>query len=113
MKRQLTILIPLTLVACGSADTQADRNADQLEKAAAQSDPVSANVLNNAADKIRATGDTQAPGTPGSPTQRALESAANQSSSASTAATPAPEPLQAAPHKAGDPVPGTKTAPQR
>lgn len=113
MKRQLTILIPLTLAACGSANTPAERNADQLEKAAAQSDPVSANVLKNAAEKIRATGDTQAPSTPGSQTQRALESAANQSSSASTAPTQAPEPRQAAPHKAGDPVPGTKTTPQR
>ena len=79
MTRIAPFILFAALGACGGAGGQAEKSADQLEKAAAQSDPASAAVLENAADQIRATNDTTPLGTPGSTAQNALDQAANAS----------------------------------
>ena len=121
MTRAAIFALPLLLglAACGGGGGKAEQAADQLEKAAAQSDPTSAAVLENAADDVRATGNTMALGQPGSPAQQALEKAANASadttgdtptrtdatpadtSAAGKGATPAPPPKQALPNYDG------------
>ena len=79
MTRFAPLLLAATLAACGGSNSKAEQTAEQLEQAAEQSDSVSANVLENAADQVRATGDTRPLGQPGSPAQQALEQAANVS----------------------------------
>lgn len=107
MKRFAVLLLPLTLAACGGGGGQAEQAADQLEKAADQSDPTSAAVLENAADEVRATGNTAALSDPNGPTQQALENAAAinptgiGSNVTTTGATPAPPPKQALPNYDG------------
>lgn len=117
-----TIAAPLLLLAglaaCGGAGSPAEKNAEQLEKAASQSDPTSAAVLENAADEIRANDDATPLGTPGSTAQNALDQAANASAAttgdtrtrtdatpadaaAGNGASPAPPPKQALPNYDG------------
>ena len=112
-------LLLAALTACGGGNSQAEQTADQLEQAAEQSDAVSADVLENAADQVRATGDTRPLGQPGSPAQQALEHAANISAGTTgdtrsrvdatptdaapsqNAASSAPPPVQALPNYDG------------
>lgn len=108
MNRIVPLLLFATLGACGGADTKAEQSADQLEKAADQSDPTSAAILDNAADQVRDTGDTSALSDPNSPAQKALENAAavnptgaSSNVAATTAPTPAPPPKQALPNYDG------------
>ncbi|HZF41906.1 MAG TPA: hypothetical protein VEZ48_00665 [Sphingomonadaceae bacterium] len=108
MNRFAALLLPISLAACSGDGSKAEQTADQLEKAAGQSDPTSAAVLENAAAEVRATGDTSALSDPDSPTQKALENAAAinptgvGSNVATTAGpTPAPPPKQALPNYDG------------
>ena len=107
MTRIAPLLLLAGLAACGGADTPAEQSADQLEKAADQSDPTSAAILENAADQVRETGDASALSDPNSPTQQALEKAAAVnptgvgSNVTETTSTPAPPPKQALPNYDG------------
>lgn len=99
-------LIPIGLAACSGGGGKAEQTADQLEKAADQSDPTSAAVLENAADQVRQTGNTAALSDPNSPTQKALEQAAainptgvGSNVTETTRPTPAPPPKQAVPNR--------------
>lgn len=116
------LVLSLALAACGGANSKAEQSADQLEKAADQSDPASAAVLENAADEIRATNNSEALGKPGSAAQVALDKAADASAnttgdtrtgSAATSSPTMPRPSrQAKQHQPGDPVPPPKTQAQ-
>ena len=55
MNRFCPLILLAALAACGGAGDKAEQSADQLEKAAAQSDPTSAALLDNAADQVRET----------------------------------------------------------
>ena len=117
MTRTLPLLLATLLAACGGTGSKADQSADQLEKAAEQSDPTSARVLENAADQVRATGDTSALSDPNSPAQQALENAAAinptgvGSNVATTEATRAPPPKQAVPNRDGQQQPRPAVVP--
>ena len=105
MIRSLPLSILLALAACGSG-TQSEKAADQLEKAAGQSDPTSAAALENAADKIRETGDGNL-ADPNATAQQALEKAAAVdptgvgSNVTVTTKTSPPPPKQAIPNRDG------------
>jgi hypothetical protein len=78
MRRTVTLLLPvaaaLALGACAKQST-AENAADQLDNAAAQSDPAAAAELENAADAIRDNEVDVAVNAPGSAAQQALENA--------------------------------------
>jgi hypothetical protein len=104
MIRIATLALSLTaLVACGGGGDAVENTAEQLENAAAQSDPAAAAVLNNAADQVLEQNST-------APAQGALEAAGNAQVQ-STNAGPMQPPAQAKPHAKGDPVPPPKVTP--
>ena len=75
MKAVLPLLAAtLALAGCGSA---ADKQADQLDNAAAQSDPAAAASLENSADAIRANGADGMLNEGGSTAQDAMQEAGN------------------------------------
>ena len=98
-----TVLLALTAAAALAACSQspAENTAQQLENAAAQSDPAAAAVLNNAANQVLEQNST-------APAQGALEAAANAQLGNGRAGPMAPEAQQAKPHAPGDPVPPPK-----
>ena len=103
MKAAATLLALLALTACGSGDGTTDATTDQLNEAAAQSDPAAAAVLRNAAEEMEG-GNAQV-------AQQALQDAGNaQASSPGNAAAPAEanSSMGAKPHAPGDPVPPPK-----
>lgn len=53
MTRSALPLALLLLAGCGGQQSPAQNKADQLEEAAEQSDPAAAQVLENAADRVR------------------------------------------------------------
>lgn len=94
------------LGACGGAgDGAAENGAEALRSAAEQSSPAARDILINEAERIEDQNVQAPPGAPGSPVQDAMQRAGNAQ------AADAPPPLQAQPHKAGDPVPPPKTHP--
>lgn len=72
------VLSTVALAACGGGGTgQAQNNADQMRRSAAQSTPEAAAVLENEADMVEG-GDTQLPpNAPNSPAQNAMSKAGN------------------------------------
>lgn len=76
MKYSLLLLATLGLAACAKTGP-AENTADMLENAADQSTPAAANILDNAADAVRANGLAADPADPDGPVQNALEDAAN------------------------------------
>ena len=107
MAAAAAFLALLPLAGCGgNSSGQTKNNVDALENAAEQADPMTRNVLLNQAERIEGTNTQLPPGAPGSPTQQALEQAANANAQANE------PPQQAVPHKAGDPAPPPKTKPQ-
>ena len=111
--RAAAILSLLPLAACGGGGGGETRNnVDALENAARQADPMTRNVLMNKAEAIEGQTTHLPPNAPGSPTQQALEQAGNARAGAQGAGQRPPPPVQAVPHKAGDPVPPPKTTPQ-
>lgn len=101
----------LALAACGgSGGSQTENSVDALRDAAEQSTPAARQVLENAAERLEGQNVQVPPGAPGSPVQDAMNQAgAAQAQSEQQA----PPPMQAQPHRAGDPVPPPKTmAPQ-
>ena len=74
MRKTLAILLCCTAVtACGKGAKQADA----LDRAAAQSDPAAAAELRNQAHAIRESGSEADMADPGSPAQAALQNAGN------------------------------------
>lgn len=103
-------LLPLSalaaLSACGGS-SPSDNAAEQLERAADQSNPEAANVLENAADQVRDSNVAD----PNAAVQGAMQAAGNaQAASVPGNAAPqaAPAPKGAKPHAPGDPVPPPK-----
>lgn len=98
----------VVLAACGTQESAEDVS-DQLEEAAEQSDPAAAQVLENAADRIEEMEGVAPAGAPGSVAQDAMQRAGEaQLGNMAVGQQPTPEPLQAKPHRAGDPVPPPK-----
>jgi len=97
VRHLLMILAVLPLSGCGQSAQE--NTAQQLDNAAAQSDPAAAEILHNAADDIREDDSVNAT----AEAQNALQAAGN----AQTGAT-APN-RQAAPHRAGEPTPPPKS----
>ncbi len=84
MRKTITatgVLASLALSACSSEPTpapqptSADQVADKLEQAADQSDPKAAAVIDQRADELRGSGTVEAPGQPGSYTQKTMQEA--------------------------------------
>lgn len=101
------VSLSLALVACGGGGSQADNAADQLEKAADQSNPAAAQVLDNAANQIRDQNVADA----NAAVQQSLQEAGNVQAAGAGGAMqrqPVPPPVGAKPHRAGDPVPPPK-----
>ena len=74
MRAAIPVLLAcLTLGACGRGHSQAD----QLDRAAAQSDPAAAAELHNQADALRDNGSDANVADPNGPAQAALQSAGN------------------------------------
>lgn len=96
-------LLALSAAAALSACSQspAENTAEQLQNAAAQSDPAAAVVLNDAANQVLEQNST-------APAQGALEAAGNAQVGNGQAGPMAPEAQQAKPHAPGDPVPPPK-----
>ena len=94
----------LLLAACHGNNGQASA----LDHAADQSDPAAADALRNQADAIRARGTDTNSADANSPAQAALANAGAAASrpAASAGVTPPSDGRGAAPHKAGQPVPG-------
>lgn len=75
------LLAALALGACSSEPapaseaTSADQVADKLEQAADQSDPKAAAVIDQRAEELRSSGTVDAPGQPGSYTQKTMQEA--------------------------------------
>ncbi len=76
-KAFLILAATLPLAACGKGSSQAD----QLDKAAGQSDPAAAAELRNQADAIRDSGSDANVSAPDSPAQNALSAAGTAASS--------------------------------
>jgi len=100
-------LAALPLAACGGGNQPADNAADRLEQAADQSTPEAANVLDDAADRLRSANVADE----NAAVQGAMQAAGN--AQAATAPPPpmpvqAPPAVGAKPHRAGDPVPPPK-----
>lgn len=92
------------LSACGGGgQSQADNTADQLEKAAEQSDPAAAEILENAADAARENGAQAA-----NIGQEALQEAGNAASATMPAVQVPPPSLQAQPNRTGQQTPPPK-----
>lgn len=72
----LTAIIATSLAACGSnsnpQETTASQAADQLDSAAAQSDPEAAAVMTKRADELRGSGTSAALDDPAGPVQDAM-----------------------------------------
>jgi hypothetical protein len=98
----------LLVAGCGSK-TPAENSADQLDRAADQSTPEAANVLENQADQIRA-GNVSDPNAAQNALQAAgnAQAAARQSAPSMGATTQTGGDVGAKPHRAGDPVPPPK-----
>ena len=118
MYRLAALVLPLSLAACSGGGDKAEQTADQLEKAADQSDPTSAAVLEDAADQVRQTGNTAALSDPNSPTQKALEDAAAMNPTGvgsnvtiTAGPPPAPPPKQAIPNRDGQQQPRPAVVP--
>ena len=117
-------LVMLALSACGGGGNQmsADAAAEQLENAAAQSDPAARGAMLNAADAIRNGGADVNMSDPNSPVQQAMNAAGDAQaqtagnaaadtsfvSEGGTAGGQAPPARNAKPHAPGDPVPPPK-----
>jgi len=77
----ITAVAALALSACSSEPapapqpTSADQIADKLEQAADQSDPKAAAVIDQRAEELRGSGTVEAPGQPGSYTQKTMQEA--------------------------------------
>ncbi|HEY0412217.1 MAG TPA: hypothetical protein VGD66_03640 [Allosphingosinicella sp.] len=100
------VLAALALAGCGGS-SPADNAADRLDRAADQSTPEAANVLDTAADRIRDGNGADA----NAQAQQALQAAGNaQAAARGSAPAPqgAPPQVGAKPHAAGDPVPPPK-----
>lgn len=69
----LAALVPLGIALTACSPTAADNSADQLDNAAAQSDPAAAAVLANEADRIREEDGIE----PNGAAQEALQRAGN------------------------------------
>ena len=115
MRSAMTLIplsLALSLAACGGGGaSQADNAAGALENAAEQSTPEAANVLEGAADQIRASNGADA----NAAAQAAMQAAGNAQVSGMGAgggngATPAPPSQGAKPHAPGDPVPPPKVS---
>jgi hypothetical protein len=95
----LALLVAVDLAACGSGGQQGARNSvEQLDEAAAQSDPAAAQAIEAAADN-------------GATPQQALEAGANAQAATlppATHPTPGSGAVGAKPHAPGDPVPPPK-----
>jgi hypothetical protein len=70
---RFTLICCLLLAACARRDSQAE----QLDRAASQSDPAAAAELHNQADAIRESGSDANVADPASPAQAAMQSAGN------------------------------------
>jgi N-acetylglucosamine kinase-like BadF-type ATPase len=81
----------------GCSPSPADNAAAQLDNAAVQSDPAAAEILENAADRLR---DDDSDANAAASAQNALSEAGSAQSAPSEGST-----TQAKPHAAGDPVP--------
>ena len=100
------LLAVAALGACGGAkDSTAENSAEALRDAADQSTPEARDILMNEAERIEDRNVQLPPGAPGSPVQDAMQRAGNAQ------VTDAPPPLQARPHRPGDPGPPPKTHP--
>jgi predicted small lipoprotein YifL len=80
--------ITLALGACGQKQPEQaspSQEADQLDKAAAQSDPKAAEVMNERADELRGMGSAAPAGEPGSYTQDTMREAGAAASSSEAA----------------------------
>jgi hypothetical protein len=91
----------LLVAGCGGNSSPAENSADQLDNAAAQSSPEAANVLENRADQIRASNNSDP-----NAAQAAMQEAGNVQ--AATGAARAAPMVGAKPHRAGDPTPPPK-----
>lgn len=91
----------LLVAGCGGNRSAAENSAAQLDNAAAQSSPEAANVLQNQADQIRASNNSDPKAA-----QSAMQEAGNVQAAAG-AARSAPM-VGAKPHRAGDPTPPPK-----
>ena len=93
------------LSACGGGgQSQSENTADQLESAAEQSDPASAEILENAADAARQQNGMEAANTG----QEALQQAGNAASATVPPAQVPPPSLQAQPNRTGQQTPPPK-----
>lgn len=95
----LAALAGTALAGCGGGGSKAENSADALRNAADQSSPAAREVLMNEAQRI------EEQNLQGPVVQDAMSKAGNAQSGNAAA------PVQAQPHKAGDPVPPPKVTP--
>jgi hypothetical protein len=96
----------LLVAGCGGGKKAADNSADQLEKAAGQSTPEAANVLDNEAQQIRAQNISDPNAAQGA--MQAAGNAQTRQPAAGSGRPKAPPMAGAKPHRTGDPVPPPK-----